>query len=231
MKKEEYYEESRKNKLPLRCPIIGKCERYAQTIFHLSELYIYGDGKTLEDKLRNGGYLTDDYEENKVSQIGEAFRLSKSRTCYTMAGACPEVSLFDSEGTLSSIPGKAIVSGEWDQLRSSNEFGEDRKFQVLETRHYSKCSEFSNYHYEKKVRSSKRTTKTSTKPKISKMLRFEILQRDNFTCQYCKRNKEEDGVKLHVDHIVPTSKGGSDHMKNLVTSCQDCNLGKSNKIV
>jgi len=61
---------------------------------------------------------------------------------------------------------------------------------------------------------------------IPKKLRFEVFKRDEFTCQYCGRKPPE--VILHVDHITPVSKGGSDDISNLITSCKDCNLGKSN---
>jgi 5-methylcytosine-specific restriction endonuclease McrA len=66
-----------------------------------------------------------------------------------------------------------------------------------------------------------------TRKKISKKTRFQVLNRDGFTCQYCGRRPPV--VKLHVDHVVPVSKGGKNHISNLVTSCQDCNLGKSNR--
>jgi len=62
---------------------------------------------------------------------------------------------------------------------------------------------------------------------LSKKLRFEVFKRDKFTCQYCGRSSPD--VVLHVDHIEPVSKGGEDDLLNLVTSCQDCNLGKSNR--
>lgn len=65
---------------------------------------------------------------------------------------------------------------------------------------------------------------------ISKGLRYDILKRDNFKCQICGRTAEEDGVKLHVDHVIPFSKGGKTIPENLRTLCQDCNLGKSNKL-
>jgi len=57
-------------------------------------------------------------------------------------------------------------------------------------------------------------------------LRFEIFKRDNFTCQYCGRNVKEDKIKLHCDHIIPKNKGGKFKEDNLITSCQECNLGK-----
>ncbi len=37
------------------------------------------------------------------------------------------------------------------------------------------------------------------------------------------------GVKLHVDHIKPVSRGGKSVMSNLQTLCEDCNCGKGNK--
>lgn len=67
--------------------------------------------------------------------------------------------------------------------------------------------------------------KPSNKP-ISQSRRFSILRRDGFKCQTCGRSAEEDGVKLHVDHQQPLSKGGSNDDENLWTLCQDCNLGK-----
>ncbi len=66
---------------------------------------------------------------------------------------------------------------------------------------------------------------SSRKP-LSKKLRFEIFKRDSFTCQYC--GKVAPNVILEVDHIEPVSKGGSNELLNLVTSCYDCNRGKTN---
>lgn|SRR5574343_96611 len=57
-------------------------------------------------------------------------------------------------------------------------------------------------------------------------LRFEILKRDKFKCVYCG-NGILDGRKLHIDHIRPKNLGGDNSPSNLVTACQQCNLGKS----
>lgn len=59
---------------------------------------------------------------------------------------------------------------------------------------------------------------------VSKRLRFEILKRDNHTCQYCGRCAPE--VVLQIDHVVPAALGGSDLPVNLTTACRDCNSGK-----
>lgn len=60
-------------------------------------------------------------------------------------------------------------------------------------------------------------------------IRYNVLKRDNFTCVLCGASAK-DGVKLHVDHIIPVSKGGKTVMNNLRTLCDRCNKGKSDKI-
>lgn len=55
--------------------------------------------------------------------------------------------------------------------------------------------------------------------------RYMVLERDGYTCQYC--GAKAPRVELHIDHIVPVSKGGTSDMSNLVTACVKCNLGKS----
>lgn len=64
--------------------------------------------------------------------------------------------------------------------------------------------------------------------RVSMRLRFSILERDNFTCVYCGRTPS-DGAKLQVDHVLPISLGGRATAGNLVTSCLECNLGKSGR--
>lgn len=64
---------------------------------------------------------------------------------------------------------------------------------------------------------------------MSSSLRYRVLKRDNFKCQYCGASAKEDGVKLEVDHIIPVSKGGKTIISNLQTLCERCNRGKSNK--
>ena len=69
--------------------------------------------------------------------------------------------------------------------------------------------------------------KLNERSKMSNKLRFEVFKRDKYTCKICGR-KQSDGVKLHVDHINPVSKGGKTLFENLQTLCDSCNLGKSN---
>lgn len=64
---------------------------------------------------------------------------------------------------------------------------------------------------------------------ISKRVRFAVFARDGFACRYCGSTSEQ--VQLVVDHIHPVAKGGTDEPENLVTSCFQCNAGKSDKTI
>jgi 5-methylcytosine-specific restriction endonuclease McrA len=62
---------------------------------------------------------------------------------------------------------------------------------------------------------------TQDSQRISKSLRYAILERDGFACKAC-------GAKncLEIDHIIPRSKGGPTIESNLQVLCADCNRGK-----
>ena len=66
---------------------------------------------------------------------------------------------------------------------------------------------------------------------ISLSLRYRVLLRDRFRCTICGRSPATDsGVELHIDHIVPWSKGGKTVEENLRALCLECNLGKGAKL-
>lgn len=64
---------------------------------------------------------------------------------------------------------------------------------------------------------------------ISYRTRFQVLERDSFTCQYC--GAIPPGAQLQIDHFHPRSRGGSDDISNLITACRECNQGKSDSVV
>ena len=73
---------------------------------------------------------------------------------------------------------------------------------------------------------------SNTKPRsrsIPLRTRLLVLERDKFRCVYCGRSPAlNHGISLHIDHIYPFSKGGSNEIDNLQTLCNECNLGKGN---
>lgn len=74
----------------------------------------------------------------------------------------------------------------------------------------------------------KKSTKENQRLLMTKSLRYDVLKRDGFKCVLCGATAS-DGVKLHVDHIIPIAKGGKTELSNLRTLCENCNLGKRDK--
>jgi len=65
-----------------------------------------------------------------------------------------------------------------------------------------------------------RLTRMVKRPRpIVKLTRKEIFRRDNYTCQYCGRQKKN----LTIDHVIPRHMGGETTWKNVVTACSRCN--------
>lgn len=64
-----------------------------------------------------------------------------------------------------------------------------------------------------------------------KFCRKNIFIRDNYTCQYC--GKQKDNIDLTYDHVIPKSQWKSNlsptSWTNIVTACVDCNRKKGNR--
>lgn len=74
-----------------------------------------------------------------------------------------------------------------------------------------------------------RAPRPSRSRTLSDKLRLKVFKRDSFTCVLCGRSPARDiGTSLHVDHIVPFSKGGDHSIGNLRTLCERCNLARGN---
>jgi len=68
------------------------------------------------------------------------------------------------------------------------------------------------------------------KREISLGLRFRVLHRDRFKCVLCGDSPPVNPIcVLHVDHIVPWSKGGRTAIENLRSLCGPCNMGRGNR--
>ncbi len=64
----------------------------------------------------------------------------------------------------------------------------------------------------------------STKAKRKRRKKELIAERDGRLCFYCRRVFELEFMTL--DHLVPKTRGGSNHISNLVLSCSPCNYKK-----
>ncbi|HWZ48783.1 MAG TPA: HNH endonuclease [Herbaspirillum sp.] len=65
---------------------------------------------------------------------------------------------------------------------------------------------------------------------ISLGVRFQVLNRDRFKCVLCGDSPSSNPTcVLHVDHIIPWSKGGRTSIENLRSLCGSCNIGRGNR--
>lgn len=51
-----------------------------------------------------------------------------------------------------------------------------------------------------------------------------IMEKTNSTCYYCPTPLDENNFT--IDHLKPVSKGGTNHLNNLVPACRGCNFSK-----
>jgi hypothetical protein len=71
-------------------------------------------------------------------------------------------------------------------------------------------------------------TENGQRVKLTLAIRWYVLNRDKFMCQYCGRTPK-DGATLQVDHIISIANGGTNDFNNLISSCWECNVGKGTR--
>lgn len=64
---------------------------------------------------------------------------------------------------------------------------------------------------------------------VSSELRKLLGERDKKRCLYCLTDEDNCGLRMHVDHILPESAGGSTSPDNLCLACFSCNVYKGAK--
>jgi len=62
------------------------------------------------------------------------------------------------------------------------------------------------------------------KARIPLHLRRRVLERDGYYCVYCDEDLRD--AEIHMDHVIPESKGGPTTYDNLQVTCRKCNLAK-----
>lgn len=65
---------------------------------------------------------------------------------------------------------------------------------------------------------------------VSRAARIVVQERAGARCEYCRAPQIITGTTYHIEHIVPSSRGGSDDVVNLALSCITCNGHKSDHI-
>ena len=62
------------------------------------------------------------------------------------------------------------------------------------------------------------------KERIPLNLRRRVIERDGLHCVYC--DDDLSNAEIHMDHVIPESKGGTTDYNNLQVTCRKCNLAK-----
>lgn len=57
-----------------------------------------------------------------------------------------------------------------------------------------------------------------------------VRERARGRSEFCRMHSALQGAEFHIDHVIPTSKGGSDEFDNLALACVSCNLVKSDHL-
>ncbi len=65
--------------------------------------------------------------------------------------------------------------------------------------------------------------------KIRASIRSKVEKRAGKLCEYCQSPLKFSSDPFSIEHILPTSKGGTDDLGNLALACQGCNGHKSTK--
>ena len=65
-----------------------------------------------------------------------------------------------------------------------------------------------------------------SKPEIIRRVRARARKR----CEYCLMHESLQGATFHLEHIVPSSHGGTSSPDNLGWACPTCNLRKSDRV-
>lgn len=66
--------------------------------------------------------------------------------------------------------------------------------------------------------------------KLSGEIARQVQQRAAGRCEYCRMHQSLQGATFHVEHIIPSSRGGPSVLDNLAWACPSCNLHKSDRI-
>jgi len=62
------------------------------------------------------------------------------------------------------------------------------------------------------------------KERIPLNLRRRVIERDGLYCVYCDDDLRD--AEIHMDHVIPESRGGETSYNNLQVTCRKCNLAK-----
>jgi len=64
---------------------------------------------------------------------------------------------------------------------------------------------------------------------VSQPLKERVRERASGRCEYCHADERWQFIRFTIDHVVPSSSGGTDQFDNLALACRNCNERRSNR--
>lgn len=61
---------------------------------------------------------------------------------------------------------------------------------------------------------------------IPKATREQVAAAAHHRCEYCQTAQDISGAQMHIEHIIPVSRGGRSDERNLCLACAWCNSYK-----
>lgn len=110
---------------------------------------------------------------------------------------------------------KRTANNAINRLKNDKEY---RKITYLRSANRSNLKRAIKYYLEGK------TDKLPSKSPSKMLLKLYEIQ--NHICPYCNNDMTDN---IHIDHIIPLSKNGSNEVENLILCCSNCNLSKYDK--
>lgn len=201
----------------------SKFDKYnVDTLFEETLRNNYQYWKTIQRKLQENRTLFNNYS-NELCDLIKSIPETKQFPIPKIIWKFFEKPIFDCERLSPVINSEIICYVYYSSPKGRNNYSKSNSysFSIIDAQYF-------NLQKRDYLEQTVKYKRQKERNKLSAKLRYKILERDHHRCQICGRSVS-DGVKLHVDHIKPISKGGLTIESNLRTLCEDCNWGKSDE--
>lgn len=190
------------------------------------------DGTLLKLKIKKAVVGEVDYEPrcnyvNKGWNTPEIIEANAQCCTVTVGDAyiqlrSPQKGIVYYEGKTSLVPGDTVLTIETDSAKVDAFEKELIKEKLLQKKRKQDLEKIA---LQELMDEGEIFPEANKRPPIPKEVVDAVWRRDGGRCVYCGSTEN-----LHLDHIIPFSKGGDTSVENLQLLCQKCNLQKSNKI-
>lgn len=209
----------------INLPSKAKFDRYEMTRLFDSVAWFKEEARIDAGKICQNRKLYEDYKK-EVDAIQSEISKEEAENLHIPLKSYVRVEerLFQAGTQKPIVSGRLVCTAKYTSPQGRNSYQKSKEFDLTQL-----PARFLALQANLLWQGSEERRRQKARAQMTDKLRYSILKRDGFRCQLCGRTAE-DGVKLHVDHIIPVSKGGETTWNNLRTLCNECNQGKRDEI-